>query len=172
MWRTWIVLSLAAAQVVLAFVLLTVGHRQVPQVSQDSPLFVGPAIQTSEAINAPVAFLEGGTSVLLDKAGIDFASDRKGRDTLHLAAVAFLWLVVGFEADSRLRRSRKLRRTLMDAVAISVGVALIFLARVCWLGGDRIMATGSIAWAVALVAICSFDLARFLTSRRPEPQPE
>jgi hypothetical protein len=164
--RRWIALSLAGTQVVLAVVLLTVGRRQVPQIAQDSPIFVGPAARIGVAINAPAALLEGALASLVHSAGVTLRFDEKLWGLCYFAGVAILWFLVGLEIEHRSQKRDTRLRVFVGSLAIGVGIILVFFAFTAWRQGDAILSSGAAAWALVLIGFYGLELARFAGSRR------
>jgi hypothetical protein len=162
--RARIGLLLAGIQVVLAIALFVVGLRQEPPVQQDLDRFVGPAIETSWAINAPVMFLESETIDLLRKAGMPFGS--MSIVVCYLTGVGLFWFLLGFQIESRMHQREGRSRIVLDCLAISLGVCLPFFAWITWQQDSRTLAVGSVVWAFALLAFCGLDAVRYVAARR------
>ena len=166
--RIYIALSLAVAQLILAFLLLAVGQWQQPQVMQDFPPYVGPATKASLAINAPVMSVEVGLIWMFHEAGTDPASHKYIWVCFYLVCAFFLWFWFGLEIQSRLQNRNEWPGSLVDCLAILIGVVLMFYAFAAWRHDETIMVAGSAAWGFAFITIYGLKLARVVTSRRAE----
>ena len=108
--------------------------------------------------------VQGGVEVSFHKVGVEFGS--RIWILSYIAGVACLWFLVGLEIESRTRKRSTRWRILVDCLAISLGVGLIFLAVAFWQQAETILTTGSAIWALALIAIYGLELARMMNSRR------
>lgn len=160
---TRIAILLPVSQVVLAAVLLTVGSRQTPQTAQDYPPPVGSATKACQAINAPVALIEGAFVGLSQKAGAELGS--RAWDLFFLVGVIFVWFLIGLEIEGLHKRGSHWRIP-VDCLAIGIGVILILVSRVASQQGETALMMGSAAWGITLIGIYGWALVRLVGSKR------
>jgi hypothetical protein len=160
-------LALAVIQVILCVLLLSIGRQQLPRTVQDYPVFVGPAIKISEAINAPVVLLEGGVVRLFHWVGFGVGSGTIW-NALYLVGVFSLWFLVGLEVERRIQKSTATHlpgRILLDCLVLAIGVSLMFLAAASQQRDEGILTWGSALWSLILMGISVRELVRFAKSR-------
>jgi hypothetical protein len=160
-------LALAIIQVTLCTILLNIGRQQLPKTIHDFPVFVGPAIEISEAINAPVVLLELCVVGLFHRAGFGVGSGVTW-NALYLVGVFTLWFLVGLKVEWVSRKGTTIqmpRRIVLDCLVLAIGIGLIFLAKASLQRDEGILMWGSALWALTLMGVTGWELANVAKSR-------